>query len=304
MVWSLWRCAATVVFLASLSVPVRAAEMGCASFYGNTPVPEDRAKNLWPSGVRPTADTCKAAFIQGDIVEGDYQKFLSLYRKNHPFMEHVSLKSPGGTVDDAMEIGRLFRKYLIAVDSPWQEVVGGQSVMMSYRTGLCDGPNCHCASSCALIWFGAPERTGDIGLHRPRTDDPAFKVLSAADAASAYRRMLDEIVRYLQVMETPRPMIDAMVSTSSAEIRWVRWNDDKTASLWRAPSFAEWADAACGQFTNQETNTMIQLDIKKEHQALSQTEELLRTLLKEKDAKKFNCETALISSQRDKLPPP
>ena len=237
--------------------------MGCASFYGNTPVPEDRAKNLWPSGVRPTADTCKAAFIQGDIVEGDYQKFLSLYRKNHPFMEHVSLELPGGTVDDAMEIGRLFRKYLIAVDSPWQEVVGGQSVMMSYRTGLCDGPNCHCASSCALIWFGAPERTGDIGLHRPRTDDPAFKVLSAADAASAYRRMLDEIVRYLQVMETPRPMIDAMVSTSSARICWVRWNDDKTASLWRAPSFAEWADAACGQFTNQETNTMIQLDIKK-----------------------------------------
>lgn len=118
MVWSLWRCAATVVFLASLSVPVRAAEMGCASFYGNTPVPEDRAKNLWPSGVRPTADTCKAAFIQGDIVEGDYQKFLSLYRKNHPFMEHVSLKSPGGTVDDAMEIGRLFRKYLIAVELP------------------------------------------------------------------------------------------------------------------------------------------------------------------------------------------
>jgi hypothetical protein len=69
-----------------------------------------------------------------------------------------------------------------------------------------------------LIWFGAPERNGSVGLHRPHTDDEAFKKLPPEEAATAYRRMLDHIASYSAEMEIPRDIIDAMVRTGSSEI--------------------------------------------------------------------------------------
>jgi hypothetical protein len=68
-------------------------------------------------------------------------------------------------------------------------------------------------------------RQGFVGLHRPRIDDPIFKALGPADAAKAYRGVLDDVARYMAEMEVPRPMIDAMVATGSSEIRWV-YSDD------------------------------------------------------------------------------
>ena len=125
---------------------------------------------------------------------------------------------------------------------------------------LCDGPGCICVSACALIWFGAPDRTGEVGLHRPRFEGPAFKALSPAEAARTYRRMLDGIVGYLEEMETPKPLIEAMVSTSSAEIQWFGFVKNDL----RPPSFAEWTDASCGQFTNQEYDKEIELSANRE----------------------------------------
>src|ERR1700730_12313618 len=285
IVRSLWSCAAIIMVLAFFAASACAAEIGCASIYGEKRVPEfpsdtgqPEAQRLWPSGVRPTPDTCKFAFIHGNIIKGDYEKFLVLYRKNHPFLDQVSLDSQGGDADEAIRIGRLCRRYLIMAVSPTRIVFGNRSLVTSWRTGkpdLCDGPDCLCASSCALIWFGAPDLSGRIGLHRPRTEDPAFKALAPAEAAQAYRRMLDGIVRYLEEMETPNPLIEAMVSTSSAEIHWF----EIETSGQRAPSFAEWVDASCGQFTTQESEKMIQLDvIPGSQRKLSQTEEFLHTL--------------------------
>ena len=296
MVRSLPSCAVIVIVLASFSAPAHAAEIGCSSFYGETHVSEENAQKLWPSGARPTANTCKIGFILGDIVKGDYEKFLSLYRKNHPFLEQASLDSSGGDVDEAIKIGRLFRKYLITAASPDQVTFGNLLYRLSYRTGsyeVCDGPNCICASACALIWFGAPDRSGRIGLHRPRTDDPSFKTLAPAEAANAYKQMLDRIVSYLEEMETPRPLIDAMVSTSSADIRWFDMEPIGDAPT-RAPSFAEWADASCGRFSTEELKSMMRLDDK----------QLRQSSLYQKSQKKDECERQLISSNRDKLPPP
>lgn len=46
---------------------------------------------------------CTIAALQGEIVEGDYQKFVTFYRQHHPAL----------FVDEAIKIGRLFRRYLI-----------------------------------------------------------------------------------------------------------------------------------------------------------------------------------------------
>jgi hypothetical protein len=151
------------------------------------------------------------------------------------------------------------------------------------------------------MWFGAVNRGGAVGLHRPRIDDPAFTALSPAEAAGVYRRALDDMARYMEEMEVPRPMIDAMVATSSSEILWV----DAKDNLERPPSFAEWEEALCGSFTTQEEKTITDLDVKSiNSQQLTPEEELLRTLLHEKRAKKGCCEEELRYSRVDQLPPP
>lgn len=76
-------------------------------------------------------------------------------------------------------------------------------------------------------------------MHRPRTEDPRFKAMAPAEASVAYKGILDDISRHLEEMEAPRAAIDAMVATSSSEIRWVDYDRD---GLERSPSIAEWTD--------------------------------------------------------------
>lgn len=163
----------------------------------------------------------------------------------------VRLNSTGGSVDEAIKIGRLFRKYLITA---WAPIGVPPNVPALWK--VCSGQNCTCASACSLIWFGAVHRNGSVGLHRPRTDDPTFRALSPAEASVVYRQMLDRVARYLEEMEAPKSMIDAMVATGSAEMRWV---DASEEGFERPPSIAEWEDASCGSITVQENSTFLQL---------------------------------------------
>jgi hypothetical protein len=123
----------------------------------------DQNAPRWPSEPRPTSKNCDGAMIRGTIVRGDFEKVLSLYRENHPYLANFDLVSPGGDVDEAMKIGRLFRKYLVHVRAPYRLTSGEEAA--SFMPGECK--DCVCASACALIWFGAPERYGTVGLHRP-----------------------------------------------------------------------------------------------------------------------------------------
>jgi hypothetical protein len=166
---------------------------------------------------------------------------------------------------------------------------------------LCSGPDCVCVSACALMWFGSVDRGGAVGLHRPRINDPAFTALSPAEAAKVYKRVLDDIARYMEEMDVPRPMIDAMVATSSSEMQWV----DAKDKLERPPIFAEWEDALCGSFTEQEYETMINLNAKSDTgQQLTPDEALLRNLLSEKQSKKIICERDSRYPRVDQLTPP
>ena len=64
-----------------------------------------------------------------------------------------------------------------------------------------------------------------------------------------YRKVLAEIEKYLMDMEVPRSSIDAMLATSSSEIRWVNAATDGSS---RPPSYAEWEDASCKDMFNPE----------------------------------------------------
>ena len=328
---SLKQYASIFIILCWIGISAHAAEVSCVGRY-ESPIPEEIAQKLWPSGARPLVDewetihdavpqasappfdptqpfevvesaaTCSVGLLRGSIEKGDYEKIVKLYRGSHPFLGQFKLISSGGNVDEAIKIGRLFRKYMIAAWAP-AEINGSFFLPGSSTKPLCnDSSECVCASACALIWFGAQDRFGTVGLHRPRTNDPTFKALSPAEASAVYRRMLDSVVRYLDEMEVPKQMIESMVATGSAEIRWV---DSIKNRLERPPSIAEWKDASCGSFTAQEENTLLELRLHTMNgTGLPQQEALTSNLLSEKEGKKAECEGVLISHQRDRLAPP
>ena len=171
---------------------------------------------------------CDAALLRGKIVKGDYERvrFMIIDQLATSFI----LVSPGGDVDEALKIGRLFRKHLIRAEAPWRKTDGSIWILGLDTTRPCRGPNCTCASACALIWLGAVERDGTVGLHRPYIDDPMFAGLSPAEASVRYRQMLDSVVSYLNEMEVPKSIIESMTATSSGDIRWVDTIDEQIVS--------------------------------------------------------------------------
>lgn len=84
------------------------------------------------------------------------------------------------------------------------------------------------------------------------------------------------IARYLDEMEAPRPMIDAMVVTDSSNIWWVDADGDH---LEQPPTYAEWAEAACGHFSKQEENSLQNLLHKQSSGNLTGNDALLLQLL-------------------------
>jgi hypothetical protein len=296
---------AAVLFSTQTLACAHAAEVSCdPGKGGHFVLPKDEKDQAvysrrWPAGERPTERTCACGLISGPIEQGDYEKVLGLYRQNHPFLGSFTLSSPGGNVLEALKIGRFFRKYLIIAFAPVRipSPDGGEKFVLPGEPA-CDGGKCLCASACALIWFGAVDRWGTVGLHRPHTDDPSFKALDPPAAAVAYRGMLDSMRQYLDEMEVPKPMIDVMVATGSADIQWITVADD----LSRPPSLAEWEDATCGTFPAKERILLAQL--RKKRADLTQQERKLGEKLLEKQAKWRRCQVELLASKRDKLPPP
>ena len=118
---------------------------------------------------------------------------------------------------------------------------------------------------------------------------------------AAYHRELDEVKSYLREMEVPRPIVDTMVATGSSEIQWV---DAKKDHLERPPSFAEWEDASCGDFTAEEENTLTYLMGKEDQNHLNQNEHLLYKLLEDKEVKYIGCKSNFCMKQRAQLSSP
>jgi len=261
----MWRTIALFIcmILCWIIVPSHAAEISCVDTYDGRFDNKD-ARNLWPSGRMPIADvTCFSGLLQGQISKGDYEKVVTFLKAHHPFLGTFGLVSRGGDVDEALKIGRLFRKYLISTQAQfqfpqydrrlprrldWDEAIATGVIVLDLFAAPdmppCRGQDCTCASACALIWFGGVRRAGHVGVHRPQIMDPMFKGLSPADASTAYRRALASIAAYLDEMEVPKSIIESMVTTSSSDIRWVDAGNDGLERV--PPSIAEWEYASCG----------------------------------------------------------
>jgi hypothetical protein len=322
------RCFLALV-LTLLSAESLSAEIICDAWGPKaTHVDRGRAAELYPSGRLPNPDSCSTILLKGAILPGDGDRFAKILRQSHPFLSSVSLWSPGGSVEDAMKIGRLIRKGLIdtrapsKINVPFIDVVRsdekqpGWGTLTSWSggawTSVCEGRNvsdmkdakpshnCHCASACFLIWAAGVERTGDVlGLHRPRIEATAFAKLPPDRAGVLYRQLLSDIGRYLAEMEIPRQLIEIMTSTSSKDLRWLTYEEaDSIEDM--PPSIAEWVASSCGAMSKYEKDTMSKISAEIAWpKNVSQRDRMLLDQLEKKRSQIVRCVSDKIRMARD-----
>jgi hypothetical protein len=123
----------------------------------------------------------------GTIQPGTAKAFGAEVEKRGSYVKTVVLHSPGGSVTDALEMGRLIRKSGFAT-----EVEGGR----------------YCASSCPLVFAGGIERRAGeksaIGVHQVTAVGPDGA--TPANGMDSVQRISAECQRYLRDMG-----IDSMV---------------------------------------------------------------------------------------------
>jgi hypothetical protein len=132
----------------------------------------------------------------GTITPGVSESFAAEVGRHGDYIKTVVLNSPGGSVADALAMGRLIRERKFAT-----EVEAGQ----------------YCVSSCPLMFAGGVERraggSASIGVHQvaampsPASRPPRDEMSVAQNISARCQRYLDEMGVSLQVwvhaMETP-----------------------------------------------------------------------------------------------------
>lgn len=179
----------------SLSVPAILAPLLPGSDRRGAPLPQPDAAMAKPMSFELVGGGRLMA--SGTITPGISEAFAAEVGKRGDYIKTVVLNSPGGSVGDALAMGKLIREKKLAT-----EVGAGK----------------YCASSCPLVFFGGVERrAGDkaaIGVHQvfaasaPDPMAPRDDMSDAQRISARCQRFLADMGINLQVwvhaMETPK----------------------------------------------------------------------------------------------------
>ena len=178
-----------------LSVPAILAPLLPGSDRRGAPLPQPDAAMAKPMSFELVGGGRLMA--SGTITPGISEAFAAEVGKRGDYIKTVVLNSPGGSVGDALAMGKLIREKKLAT-----EVGAGK----------------YCASSCPLVFFGGVERrAGDkaaIGVHQvfaasaPDPMAPRDDMSDAQRISARCQRFLADMGINLQVwvhaMETPK----------------------------------------------------------------------------------------------------
>jgi hypothetical protein len=123
--------------------------------------------------------------VVGTILPGSAEAFAAEVESYAEYVKIVALDSPGGSVSDALEMGRLIRE-------------------KEFSTSV--APGALCASSCPLVFAGGSERlaapSSVVAVHQiyaatPSDSSMESRLAAAGNAMSDAQSMTAEISRYL-----------------------------------------------------------------------------------------------------------
>lgn len=162
---------------------------------------------ITPNGMCGANCTIYRIVLTGEINEQTQAQFISAVNdprvKTLGFNPIVALNSPGGSVVQAIEIGRALRKANLLT-----AVFG----------------NAECSSSCVLILAAGVDRIADygrVGIHRPRFDELYFAALSPEAARTKYEEMSSAVRQYLTQMGMADMLYLDMLKISSDDVKYL-----------------------------------------------------------------------------------
>ena len=186
--------------------------------------------------------------IDGEIIPGDARKFERVVRGIGRRVGTVVLRSQGGSVPDAMAIGRLVRKLMIETEGPGFYSESGGASCEPER----GHPNavCVCASACFLVYAGGfPRDVSYVLLHRPFVNPSINAGMSYDDSMRLASEARKEVAEYLREMGVPDRYANILFSTPSNIAAHVPLNDMQNVFSGYPPEVEEWLMAKCHTIT-------------------------------------------------------
>lgn len=136
--------------------------------------------------------------VTGTILQGDAARFFDAVKAN-PDIQRIALHSPGGSVDDALQVGRAIRE-------------AGLDTVMSGSTV--------CLSACPYMLMGGVNRTvaaeASVGVHQHYFGEST--ILPAFLAVESIQRGQGEVMSYLQEMDIELSVMQPALLTPPDEI--------------------------------------------------------------------------------------
>jgi hypothetical protein len=153
----------------------------------------------------------KSIVIEGEIMKGDYERFIKKIRQHNGKIGKVYIFSPGGDFFEAIEIGRAIRRLELATVVPENE--DGQPRCDPMKN-FPEHYNCICAGSCFFIFIGGVKRAGTyMEVHRPFFHKNEFGQLSEEDERNKFIALQKAAREYMQEMAVPKQLLNRILGT-------------------------------------------------------------------------------------------
>jgi hypothetical protein len=198
------------------------------------------------------------AVLEGTITSGDYDKVLSFVEARWNAIGSIYLASPGGSVTEAIKIGRLVRTLKLETIAPARTINAAR--VKEHKLTDPDA-NFMCASACFLAYIAGVKRgTEDpfnlygpiLGIHRPYLTGSELKNLSGDQAMASANQLRAMVESYLKEMNVPSKYADLMFSVPKDDVRWIDNADYEGDLEGFIPELKDWIDARCDTRTDVE----------------------------------------------------
>jgi len=198
--------------------------------------------------------------LEGTIVPGDYDRLQKLINENCPSKSwnlscpsEIYLASPGGSVREAIKIGRLVRMLRLGIEVPIDQPANLRQQSVGLLKLQNPKLNYLCASACFFIAVAGVERSPDfratkpiLGIHRPSMTDADLKTLGADQVIASAVQVRAIVEAYLKEMGVPLKYADLMFSVPKDQVRWLTIEEYQTDFAGIVSEIEDWLQARCG----------------------------------------------------------
>jgi len=181
--------------------------------------------------------------IEGKIESGDCSKLGNFISSEGA--RRVYLASPGGSLFEAIEIGRLIRALKMETMVPGRLPDDLRAKRAAQHRLMDHGANFTCASACFFVFAAGVYRSRDfgdpiLGIHRPYLSDRELQRLSSDQAVAAARGIRAVVDRYLNEMSVPASYAERMFRVPTDQVQWIGNDDFETDLEGIIPELRDW----------------------------------------------------------------